>query len=203
MKPKLGTNRNTLMHILRAADRVATAWKNGGGITREIAAYPPAATLDQFGWRISIAAVSKGGAFSVFPGIERELVVLQGTLRLIVNGAAEKILDERSPPERFPGEAATRGDPVGGLVTDLNVMTRRGEFKASIRRLMVTGSHSLEHSVGSLFAIALSPMILMTTGAQHWLKTHDAVSVEPQDRNISLRAHNAACVLVNILEDKR
>jgi uncharacterized protein len=189
------------MQILRAADRVATAWKNGGGITREIAAYPPASALDQFGWRVSIAAVSKGGPFSVFPGIERELVVLHGKLRLTVNGKAEKTLDEYSPSERFPGDAATRGDPVGGLVTDLNVMTRRGEFKASVERLTVIGSHSLQHSAGTLFVVALSPMILMTADAQHWLKTQDAACIVAQDRNVSLRAHNAACVLVRILEE--
>lgn len=191
------------MHILRAEDRVATAWKNGGGITREIATYPPACGLDQFGWRISIAAVTKGGPFSVFPGVDRELVVLQGTLKLIVNGAAEKILDEHSPPTRFPGDEATRGDPVGGFVTDLNVMTRRGEFKASVRRHTVSGSYSLQNPAGTLFAIALQPMVLLSAGAQHWLKIQDAVYVEPQDREVSLRAHNAACVLVNILEQER
>lgn len=191
------------MQILRAADRVATAWKNGGGITREIASYPPAADLNEFGWRLSIAHISKGGPFSVFPEIERQLLVLQGTLRLAVNGSPEKALDEHSPAERFSGEMPTRGDPVGGLVTDLNVMTRRGEFKADVRRLTVSGSQSLQHSGGTLFAIVLSPMILMTPDAQHWLKIQDAVCIEPQDHGLSFRAHNAHCVLVNILEASR
>jgi uncharacterized protein len=190
------------MQILRAADRVATAWKNGGGITREIAAYPPASALDQFGWRISIASVTRGGPFSVFAGIERELVVLQGTLRLVVDGAGEKLLDENSPPERFSGEAAARGDPVDGPVTDLNVMTRRGEFKAGVQRLTISASQPLQPPEGTLFAIALAPISLMTSDTQHWLKSHDAVCVDARDRNVSLRAHNAACVLVKILEDK-
>lgn len=191
------------MHILRAADRVTTACKNGGGITREIAAYPPASGADQFGWRLSIAAVSKGGPFPAFPGVERELVVLQGKLRLTVNANAEKMLDEQSPPERFPGDASTRGDPVGGLVTNLNVMTRRGDFKANVARLTVSGSHALQVSAGTLFAVALAPMILMTADAQHWLKVQDAVRIEPQDRNVSLRTQNDAnCVLVTILEER-
>ncbi|MBN3819399.1 HutD family protein, partial [Paraburkholderia sp. Se-20369] len=32
--------------MMRAADLVASPWKNGGGVTREIAAFPPGAALD-------------------------------------------------------------------------------------------------------------------------------------------------------------
>ncbi len=38
--------------ILLAADRTATTRKNLGGVTREIAAWPPGADLDDFDWRV-------------------------------------------------------------------------------------------------------------------------------------------------------
>lgn len=41
-------------------------WKNGGGITTEIAIAPPGATLDAFDWRISTARVEAAGPFSRF-----------------------------------------------------------------------------------------------------------------------------------------
>ena len=72
--------------ILRAADRVATRWKNGLGVTREIAAYPPGSDLDSFGWRVSMASVDTGGPFSSFPGVDRQLAVLEGRLALGVGG---------------------------------------------------------------------------------------------------------------------
>jgi environmental stress-induced protein Ves len=43
------------MRVLRAADRIAMPWKNGGGVTREVSAYPPGADMDSFEWRISLA----------------------------------------------------------------------------------------------------------------------------------------------------
>ena len=58
------------VRILRAADRVPAAWKNGGGVTREVASWPEQAGLDGFDWRISLAEVAAGGPFSVFPGVD-------------------------------------------------------------------------------------------------------------------------------------
>ncbi|MEC4600651.1 HutD family protein, partial [Burkholderia vietnamiensis] len=51
---------------IRGAALVASPWKNGGGVTREIAAYPPGAALDAFAWRVSVADVGAGGPFSRF-----------------------------------------------------------------------------------------------------------------------------------------
>ncbi|CAM5655899.1 hypothetical protein SSPIM334S_00286 [Streptomyces spiroverticillatus] len=46
------------MKLLRAADRTAVPWKNGGGITREIAAWPQGAA--DFDWRVSTRRVAAG-----------------------------------------------------------------------------------------------------------------------------------------------
>lgn len=57
--------------ILRAAERPALPWKNGGGVTREVVAHPPGSDLGHFDWRVSIAEIHNAGPFSRFPGIER------------------------------------------------------------------------------------------------------------------------------------
>ena len=61
------------MRILRVSGRVAAPWKNGGGTTTEVAVFPAGASFDDFGWRISIADIARGGPFSQFPGIDRTL----------------------------------------------------------------------------------------------------------------------------------
>lgn len=66
------------MRVVRHADLVPQPWKNGGGTTREVCAFPPGATLDGFDWRLSMATVAKDGPFSAFPGIDRVLIVLAG-----------------------------------------------------------------------------------------------------------------------------
>lgn len=66
------------VRILRAAGRAAAPWKNGGGVTREIAAGPEGAGMDTFAWRVSLADVGADGPFSVFPEVTRVLTVVDG-----------------------------------------------------------------------------------------------------------------------------
>ena len=95
--------------IHRAADRIAMTWKNGGGVTREVAAYPPGAGLDDFDWRVSMATVEAGGPFSVFPGVDRVLAVLEGRLALAIDGARADRAWPGLPPLAFPGDVSGRG----------------------------------------------------------------------------------------------
>lgn len=119
------------MKILRAAERAAVPWKNGGGVTREVAAWPPGAGFEEFDWRVSIAEVRAAGPFSVFAGIDRTLAILEG--RMVLNFSDREVtLDPHSAPFAFAGDAACFGTPVGGPVTDLNVMTRRGRCAAHV-----------------------------------------------------------------------
>lgn len=78
------------MKILRASEYKTMPWKNGGGVTVEIAIHPPSASMDAFDWRISMATVAQDGPFSSFPGIDRTLAIIEG------NGMALAIAgDER------------------------------------------------------------------------------------------------------------
>ncbi|WP_344323995.1 HutD family protein, partial [Kitasatospora putterlickiae] len=58
------TNSTAPVRFLRAAERPATAWRNGGGVTREVAGHPVGSGLDDFRWRVSLADVASAGPFS-------------------------------------------------------------------------------------------------------------------------------------------
>jgi environmental stress-induced protein Ves len=119
------------MRLLRAADRAATPWKNGGGVTREIAAWPRGAGLDAFDWRVSLADVAADGPFSAFPGVDRVLTVIGGEgLVLEVEGRAVRL--EPGAPFAFPGEAGVMARLTAGPIRDLNVMVRRGAWTARV-----------------------------------------------------------------------
>ncbi|HEV7980797.1 HutD family protein [Amycolatopsis sp.] len=60
--------------VLRWADHVPVPWKNGGGVTREVAG-----GFSDFGWRVSVADVSTSGPFSVFPGVDRTIMGVEGS----------------------------------------------------------------------------------------------------------------------------
>jgi environmental stress-induced protein Ves len=122
------------MRLLRAAERVAQKWKNGGGVTREVAVSPDGAGFDTLDWRVSIAEVASPGPFSRFEGIDRTLAVLDGRMRLTFPGHVLE-LDADSAPLAFSGEISCEGTPLGGTVTDLNLMTRRGKVRGRMERL--------------------------------------------------------------------
>jgi uncharacterized protein len=117
------------MEIIRYAELKAQPWRNGGGVTRELARHPEAASpQDSWDWRVSVAEVSKAGDFSAFPGMDRVLTVIDGELLLLNVDGAEHPL-EKYRPFRFSGDADSAGALPTGDIRDLNVITRNGAFK--------------------------------------------------------------------------
>ncbi|MGD7358160.1 HutD/Ves family protein [Ralstonia pseudosolanacearum] len=103
-------------------------WKNGGGITTEIAIAPPGATLDAFDWRISTARVEAAGPFSRFAGIDRSLSVIAGGCLTLHRADGETVtLAPGGAPVRFAGETAIHVT-LDAPLSDFNVMTRRGAW---------------------------------------------------------------------------
>ncbi len=110
-------------------------WKNGLGVTIEIAAGPEGAGLDAIDWRVSMARVETPGPFSLFPGIDRTLAMLEGeALTLEIAGRDPVRLDQDSAPYAFPADIAVLGTPTAGGILDLNVMTRRDRWRHRVRR---------------------------------------------------------------------
>lgn len=129
-----------IIRCLSADDRVPMSWKNGGGVTTEIACYPTGASLDAFGWRVSLADVLQPGPFSLFQGVDRTLVVLSGNgIRLHVDGDAPRHLTQSSAPFAFPADVPADAALIDGPIVDLNVMTRRRAWRHTIERLDIEG----------------------------------------------------------------
>jgi uncharacterized protein len=116
------------MEIIRYAELKAHTWRNGGGVTRELARHPLTSQDNAWDWRVSIAEVSKAGPFSVFAGMDRVLTVIDGELLLLSVDGAEHPL-EKYRPFRFSGDADSAGALPTGDIRDLNVITRNGAFK--------------------------------------------------------------------------
>lgn len=118
------------MEIIRFADLKPEPWRNGGGVTRELASHPLAASAQDgaWDWQVSIADLTMAGDFSPFPGMERVLTVVEGELLLLNVGGSEHPL-EKYRPFRFSGEAASSAILPTGDIRNLNVITRAGAFK--------------------------------------------------------------------------
>jgi len=107
-------------------------WKNGAGLTREIAFGSTSAA--EFDWRLSVAEVARDAPFSAFPGIDRCITLLQGAgLRLRADdGSVDHALTAPLVPFRFRGELPLTATLVDGACTDFNVMSRRGRWRSEI-----------------------------------------------------------------------
>lgn len=80
------------MTLMRASSYKRMPWKNGGGETVEIAVFPQGASVDDFDWRISMATVASDGPFSIFPGIDRTLSILEGNGMALAIAANDPLL---------------------------------------------------------------------------------------------------------------
>jgi environmental stress-induced protein Ves len=166
------------MRVLRAAERIAQPWKNGGGMTCEVIAHPPGGGPGEFDWRVSIAQVRAAGPFSHFPGIERRMAVLEGELVLrMEEGARVLRLSPGSAPIGFAGEAAVSAEPRGP-VTDLNIMVRRGRFACALERHVLAGAMRLAPRNATRVVIALADLTVRSAAEHAELTPLDALLIE-------------------------
>ncbi|SEB62231.1 HutD/Ves family protein [Arthrobacter woluwensis] len=152
------------MEIIRFSSIRPEPWRNGGGVTREIARHPREASPDgAWDWRVSIAEVGKAGDFSAFPGMERVISVIDGEL-LVLTVDGEEHAMERYRPFRFSGDAATSSALPTGDIRDLNVIARRGAFKGYLSILELSKKRAHPVFEGQL-AILLEGKASVADGA--------------------------------------
>lgn len=124
-------------HVIPAYEYRRERWRNGLGWTREILRLPD---NDDWSLRLSIAEIEQDAAFSSFPGVERELVLLYGQgLRLrFADGRCHTLM----PPHerlRFSGEDVVHGELVDGVTHDFNLMWRRDVLDAQMLHRPLVG----------------------------------------------------------------
>ncbi len=189
------------MHLLRAAEHRRMPWKNGGGLTTEIAVFPPGAGLDDFAWRISMARVESDGPFSLFPGIDRTLMLLDGKgLHLAVEGQGSVHLARPHAVLAFPADVPASARLEAGPITDLNVMTRRGVCQSKLELLEVSGELDLVSAGGVTVVLADGDgLTLERDGEPVALGRRDAVVVVGGERAVLHAARPCQAVTIAIL----
>ena len=173
-------------------------WKNGTGLTREIA-FGGASAAD-FDWRISVAEVAHDAPFSPFPGVDRCITLLGGAgMRLhAVDGSVDHALTTPLAPFRFPGDLAPAATLVDGACSDFNVMTRRGCWRSEVGVLRNEAEFQLADI--TLLLCAAGPWIvggdtLAPLQGLIWREPAGAVAVRPLDEN-------AALLIVSLCQDR-
>ena len=139
--------------IITAAQLAIVPWKNGGGLTTEIASGPARADDQEWSWRISVADVGETGAFSVFPGIDRTIAVVDGSGMDLEFKDGRIVPLELNQPVNFAGDGAVTGILRGGTIRDFNIMVDRRYYCATLSIMMGFDEVSLNTSVGSVVVV--------------------------------------------------
>ena len=156
------------MRVQRFSEHLAMPWANGKGTSYEISSDRDAS--NQWSWRVAIAPVVEDGPFSSLPGIDRQLVVIDGNgMELEVDGKTVECLP--SQVVAFSGDATAYARLIDGPSVDLGLMTARDVIAGSL--FVVT---SVGGVIESDLIVAIGDSILEDESGVHYrLETMDAL----------------------------
>lgn len=126
-------NKYNYARLLPAADYVPVPWKNGGGISEQIAVFPESEPED-FEWRLSRAKVEAAGPFSLYPGYSRFLSVVEGK-ELVLRSNRELVALKLGNVFSFVGEDSFTCAIPKGPVRDLGLIYKREKYRSLMQRL--------------------------------------------------------------------
>lgn len=167
------------VRVLRREEHLRMPWRNGGGITAQVASSPDDG-LAQFDWRVSFAEVEHSGEFSTFPGVDRVIVLVDGpAMTLTVDGVPHELQRHRS--FSFDGESRTECAVVGPT-SDLNVMTRRGRIQADVELLELDVAPRSTRPADEVLVAVLAGEGSITQGGQaHELRARDVFASDHRE----------------------
>lgn len=183
--------------IVRFAELPVIPWRNGGGVTREVAASGGSGPQD-FDWRISIADVSQPGPFSAFPGVDRVITLVEGErMELVIDGAVHVLGLHDSLS--FDGAGQASCSLPTGPTRDLNVMTRSDRLSAAVAVRDLSETRPIAVS-GDQIAVLLtgSAVVAGADESQAHLEPLDAVC--PSGLHVRLVTGSGKVAVVRIEE---
>lgn len=175
-----------------------TPWKNGGGVTIDIAdAYAPGATPGSWSgmlWRLGRTEIVAPGPFSDLSGYDRILTVIDGR-GLVLEIAGGAALDVREPfaPVRFRGEDRIMSRLEAGPVAVLNLISDR---QCHIDVAILTGdTHALNAAITIVYALEASSVTI--GGTDHALDADVALRLDGAGGELVVRGGRVALATIS------
>jgi environmental stress-induced protein Ves len=121
------------MQRFSLAEIPLTPWRNGKGLTREIALgrWDGTSIAQEWDWRLSVASINADGTFSSFAGVDRIAVLIDGTVRL-ESTMSKLSWAEPGESHSFCGEEEFTAQLCGEPARFFNVMFRRERTQAIV-----------------------------------------------------------------------
>jgi len=172
-----------------------TPWKNGGGVTVDIAdEYADGVAPGSWSgmlWRFGRTQIVAGGPFSDLSGFDRILTVIGGR-GLVLQIEGGKALDVREPfrPVRFNGEDKITSQLEAGPVAVLNLLADRTRYTIDVAILSGGDTRTADAAINLVYAFENSAVAVggkaFTLGADEALRVDGAAEVAVKSGRIAL-----------------
>jgi environmental stress-induced protein Ves len=169
---------------LQPSDYRRSPWKNGGGVTVDIAqaSRPGHAPEDWAGmlWRFGRTAIVAPGPFSDLSGCDRIQVVVRGSG--LVLALPDREIEVRRPwmPVRFRGEDRITTRLEDGPVEVVNLIADRAQFEIDLA-VLSPGSQSRRASETHILYAAEGAASISISGERHNLQPDHALELDVAD----------------------
>lgn len=181
----------------------ATPWRNGAGVSREVAASPSAERADpaelakptELVWRVSVAELTSDADFSTYAGYDRQFVIASDyRVGLSLDSATHTSRYELSHGQslRFAGEAPVRVRLNGRHARALNLFVHRSRARGHVR--VVRRDGTLTFAQPPRLVMLLSGSARLADGRR--VPRHGIV--EPGRRGMSLICDRATMAAVYV-----
>jgi len=147
-------------HHYMVENYVQMPWKNGTGITTELAR---SSSVEGYDWRLSIADITADGPFSSFPDCRRIITVLEGAgMQLTVDGQSSGVL-RPFKAFTFDGDSRTNCTLIDGPIRDLNLIYRKDRIDSRFKWVELSVPRHI---------VTAAPMVLIFTAVGRMALRH-------------------------------
>jgi uncharacterized protein len=179
-------------HLVPVSSQRRVRWRNALGWTTELWVEPADDPELGWQWRASVGESDGPALFSSFPGVDRELHLIEGD-GLVLTFPDEEIVLECGQSSRFAGETSVLGTPVSGTTRQLNVMWRRGELRVHLRPIDRSTTLDLDESEQAILYVVSGSLVL--AGDDWSIEVGEAVVINgPTSLGIDLAPDSVAVV---------
>jgi environmental stress-induced protein Ves len=176
-----------LINVIPKENYLQVRWKNGQGMTFEIARDNTTINED-FSWRLSMADVAHSGPFSIFPNTDRIIILLEGMpIKLTHLDTNKQHNLDLLVPYQFDGNWNTKAE-IGGPGKDLNIMFKKHLITAEafLKSLSFDKEESISINEEEKFLFCVSGTLFLKdqiNACQYQINKYDTVRISNDNEN--------------------
>lgn len=160
-----------MVHVLTTQDYRSMPWKNGQGVTLEVAR-SHGEGLDDFDWRVSIADVKAAGPFSHFLNRQRIIGVLEGEGMVLHVDDQNPVTLRQKAFFAFKGESNVHAELVKDAIRDFNLIYNPEKYSARLQWVNSASGSSWISDAAHILIFSTAPSLSLDVNSQPFVLNH-------------------------------